>query len=407
LLAVEMRFLQGYLIMSLALAVCAYVPPAQAVTVQLDYTYDTGFFAPGTPARATLVAAAKFYSSVLDDTLAAIPIGPRSFSGSAGTIDWDWTLNVAHPGGQGTLSLSNATVAENAIMLYAASQTFADNTLAVGSTGTASVNTSGPPVSKFNLNERVEILALDSDVDSTILHRGEHSGFVTWGGSISVDRDTNWHYDYLTPPTPGTVDLYTVLLHELAHTIGFGVSPQWSDLVVNGRFAGATAINLYGDSIPLASGNTHWAGAPGSPVFGGSNFQVALMTTSLTTGIRRHLTELDAAALTDLGWTVVPPGIPGDYNDDGIVNAADYTVWRNSIGQGSDLAADGNYDGAVGSEDYAIWKASFGAGSGLGAGSVASSNSNEVPEPAGSALLVLAGCWGIGARRRLRLGRRT
>ena len=26
-------------------------------------------------------------------------------------------------------------------------------------------------------------------------------------------------------------------------------------------------------------------------------------------------------------------GVPGDYNDDGIVNTADYTVWRDSLGQ--------------------------------------------------------------------------
>jgi hypothetical protein len=198
-----------------------------------------------------------------------------------------------------------------------------------------------------------------------------------------------------------------VLLHELAHTVGFGVSPQWSDLVVNDRFTGATAMSLYGNSIPLASGNTHWAGAPGSPVFDGSNSQVALMTTSLTTGIRRHLTQLDAAALTDLGWTVIPPGIPGDYNDDGLVNAADYTVWRNSVGQGSDLAADGNYDGIIGLDDYAVWKAGFGSGSGLGAGSAASKNQNEVPEPTGFVMLVLVSSWVIVARRRLQLGGQT
>ena len=55
--------------------------------------------------------------------------------------------------------------------------------------------------------------------------------------------------------------------------------------------------------------------------------------------------------------------LPGDYNGDGEVNSADYTVWRNSLGQtGSSLAADGSGptpgipDGVVNQFDYSFWK---------------------------------------------------
>jgi aryl-phospho-beta-D-glucosidase BglC (GH1 family) len=68
--------------------------------------------------------------------------------------------------------------------------------------------------------------------------------------------------------------------------------------------------------------------------------------------------------------------LPGDFNYDGTVDAADYTVWRNTQGEtGAGLDADSNIDGIVNELDFAAWKANFGATQ--GSGSLAS-----VPEPA-------------------------
>ena len=78
----------------------------------------------------------------------------------------------------------------------------------------------------------------------------------------------------------------------------------------------------------------------------------------------------------------------GDYNKDHVVNAADYTVWRDSLGQtGYQLAADGNGDGVVDSLDYAVWQSNFGkVWSATAAGSAAA-----VPEPAtGTCALIAA-----------------
>lgn len=52
--------------------------------------------------------------------------------------------------------------------------------------------------------------------------------------------------------------------------------------------------------------------------------------------------------------------LSGDYNLDGAVDVADYTVWRNSLGSATDFRADGNGDGAVDSADHSVWKANFG-----------------------------------------------
>jgi hypothetical protein len=67
----------------------------------------------------------------------------------------------------------------------------------------------------------------------------------------------------------------------------------------------------------------------------------------------------------------------GDFNRDNVVNAADYIVWRNSVGStGPNLPADGVPDDVINELDFAIWKANFAgaSASGLSAG--------EVPEAA-------------------------
>jgi hypothetical protein len=87
-----------------------------------------------------------------------------------------------------------------------------------------------------------------------------------------------------------------------------------------------------------------------------------------------------------------------DYNFDGTVNAADYTVWRNSLNQtGAGLAADGNRDEIVNHLDYVVWKAGYGIS--LGAG-VASESTEAVPEP--SALLLWLAALIISCARRAR-----
>jgi hypothetical protein len=55
--------------------------------------------------------------------------------------------------------------------------------------------------------------------------------------------------------------------------------------------------------------------------------------------------------------SVFPTEPTGDYNGDGMVDAADYTVWRDEFGRSeSPLDADGNRDGTVDQADYELWK---------------------------------------------------
>ena len=81
----------------------------------------------------------------------------------------------------------------------------------------------------------------------------------------------------------------------------------------------------------------------------------------------------------------------GDYNSDGYVDAADYTVWRNAVGSSALLAADGDGSGIVDAGDYAVWKNNFGTDAWtLDAESAAQAALAAVPEP-GTTLLLLLG----------------
>jgi glucose/arabinose dehydrogenase len=53
--------------------------------------------------------------------------------------------------------------------------------------------------------------------------------------------------------------------------------------------------------------------------------------------------------------------LPGDYDQDGDVDADDYTVWRSTFGStGTGLAADGNHNSVVDEADYVLWRNNLG-----------------------------------------------
>ena len=53
---------------------------------------------------------------------------------------------------------------------------------------------------------------------------------------------------------------------------------------------------------------------------------------------------------------------PGDFNLDGMVDAADYTIWQDALGDSVAVgaSADGNLNGIVDADDYFVWRDNFG-----------------------------------------------
>jgi hypothetical protein len=56
------------------------------------------------------------------------------------------------------------------------------------------------------------------------------------------------------------------------------------------------------------------------------------------------------------------PTLPGDYNLNGSVDAADSVIWRNNEGATNAVytQGDANFDGTVNQADYDIWRSNFG-----------------------------------------------
>ncbi|QDU88845.1 hypothetical protein Pla175_22290 [Pirellulimonas nuda] len=97
--------------------------------------------------------------------------------------------------------------------------------------------------------------------------------------------------------------------------------------------------------------------------------------------------------------SLVTDGLDGDFNEDGVVDAADYTVWRDNLGAAAGTLPNDPNAGVIGAEQYTTWKNNFGASAAIG-GALAGS---AVPEPSALASLA-AGLMALAAAVR---GRRV
>lgn len=104
--------------------------------------------------------------------------------------------------------------------------------------------------------------------------------------------------------------------------------------------------------------------------------------------------QVNAGTEVDFDWVGFGdvndfPRVPGDYNGNGVVDGADYVVWRKNKGitSGATFAqGDGDQDGDVDDDDYNFWRARFGNTSGSGS----ALGSSAVPESASVSLLLVA-----------------
>jgi len=127
--------------------------------------------------------------------------------------------------------------------------------------------------------------------------------------------------------------------------------------------------------------------------FDGENVDDAL--TSLELASKERETDPGPQLLLSLSGFA----LAGDYNQNGVVEAADFDEWRNNFGSmGSNLSADGNRDGVVDAADYIMWRRNVGNSLPGAAGGGANA---FVPEPATMLLgwLAFARCLSLRSRR--------
>ncbi|MEM9418533.1 MAG: hypothetical protein AAGA25_05680 [Planctomycetota bacterium] len=293
---------------------------SSAIDIVIDYTYDTGnFFNNGstnsTNARNALEAAAGQLSSYLDDTFSAIQTPDQFASQTFGGITtWTWSRTFFNPWDGSNVMLSDQDVAADTYIVYAGARSLSGNVAGLGGGGGFSWtrNNNGGFYTSDELNQ---IAAITDDFSDLVETRGEAAGYSNWGGSVTFDSDgsTNWWYDHTTDVGSNShTDFYSVALHELIHTLGFGGSDEWNALIANSGsndpvFTGAQSVAVFGGNPPIEIGvEGHWREDTESLTFMGGVLQETAMDPNILNGTRKYLTELDAAGLEDLGWTVIP-----------------------------------------------------------------------------------------------------
>lgn len=161
-----------------------------------------------------------------------------------------------------------------------------------------------------------------------------------------------------------------------------------------------------GGAAALAALTTNLAESAGSlSLDGGDSHQFTAMLNTSAVGSFSAIYTLTLSdenlpqATTNMKLFLTLSGqvlLAGDYNRDGLVDAADYVVWRGTYGTSvmPFEGADGDGSGTIGDEDYPVWMAHFGETSGPAAGAGASLAA--VPEPASFVLALMGGFAWLG-----------
>lgn len=295
----------------------------RGLEIELDYSLDTyGFFGEtGSQERAALRAVADFYESILQDDLE--PIDAEAFGGNV-----SWSARISHPGTGASYEIPNLVVPRDTLIVYAGGQPLAS----AGRGGAGGFRASGNQAWFDHIQARGE-----TNPDGSPAHGEGALDFGPWGGQITFDTERTWNFSLTERREDGSwgSDFVPTALHELGHLLGLGSSSDsWQTHTDTSDpaapvFRGPHAVASFGGPVPMQPSTypSHWQddGACVYPLGhdpdNGRNVlsltleqfgvpagveQIARMDpSSCATGTRlRVFTELDVAALQDVGWDI-------------------------------------------------------------------------------------------------------
>lgn len=283
-------------ISSMQIRVCLFLLSisgnAQALIFNFDYSLDTSGFFTTSPnarlARGLMDDAGNYFSSRITDNLDAIT--------SSGPNHYD--IHFFHPSSRKRHAIKDFSIADDTLTIFVGgSTTFAHNALGEAAWGgnqwigtqtfANSISRGQDSISGKNAND-----------------------FATWGGDITINANANWYFDDdISSDEPFTgFDFYSVALHEIAHILGFSDSDSWLNQTQDAHFLGTAAVAAHDGPVPLVKSLDHWA--PGTLSTVNGKVQETAMDPDIAAGTRKHFTDLDLAALSDIGWEVQTAPVP-------------------------------------------------------------------------------------------------
>lgn len=331
------------------------------------------------------LAAASGLDSVFNNkiVLASTDVKIRTnVLGTSGSL----TNEISGPGrllidsqNQSVLILSGANTYQGGTALTLSSRTLINNTTGSG-VGTGDVTVTGTVTSLGGTG----FIGTPSDTSNVTVTDG-----IIAPGTVDLADDANGQ-----PSLPGTLTIHgNLAMSGAAPKLNMNLGDAQSDLlVVNGNIdiGTTTLLNFFPANFVPA---THHAfmlidNQGTNPITGTfSNFATEGASTML--GTQEYRLSYVGGDGNDV---VLAPFLAGDYNGNGVVDAADYVLWRN----GGPLLNEVDAPGTVNDQDYIEWRSRF--GNTLAPG--ASASVGAVPEPSTAllAMLAVAGMWAIVRR---------
>ena len=201
-----------------------------------------------------------------------------------------------------------------------------------------------------------------SEDDTAIMIFGFFDASPSWNGSVSVDEG---HAIAIAPRNNKPRFNPCSMVLSAPPTSLWWMAPTGSLMACTCR----TAPNAWSAvAVELAPTNQVISFAP-TPISLTNIFTIGMISGSTLPPYIDNLT---------LDVTPVTLGTPGDYNANGVVDAADYTVYRDHLVQSETLPNDST-PGSVTQADYDVWKSNFGNHPGSGSGATRGAQEPSIP----------------------------
>ncbi|QDU88878.1 hypothetical protein Pla175_22620 [Pirellulimonas nuda] len=298
-------------------------------------------------------------------------------------VNWSYNAQVEN---NSKLYFGNAiqqasTVAVDGAEAIARLTFFSDNAYRLQGAGQLTIGDANPAAANL-----IDVRLGSHRVSVNTQLAGDLNVQVLPGASVAFDAALSLNGNQLTKLGAGTLSLATGFVMDGGAIRSYAASDAalylGADAVLDGDFELLLApgqVAQLGDLFRLASY------AALSDTFDG------IVLPSLPTELAWEIEYGVDALIAE----VVNAGLPGDFNNDGSVDAADYTVWRDNFGAAGPLLNDGGLGVPIGSAHYELWRGNF--GETLGA---LNASSAPVPEPGAIALLLLTLLAQVHSRRR-------